>query len=142
MPIMMKKLAVPLLIIVALAVLAIWGARQQGSQQSAQPIACADPVTGCSFVHDGQPAHVRFSAQPQALKPFVLSLASPKLQKASVSFQMSGMNMGFNLYELRPGPGGRWAASVTLPVCTVNRADWIAELNLDGRLYVLAFTTR
>jgi hypothetical protein len=72
----------------------------------------------------------------------VLSIASPGLQQASASFQMVGMDMGFNRYDLRTGADGRWSVSVTLPVCTVNRADWTAELNLDGELYVLAFTTR
>lgn len=141
MTIMKKPLAIPLLIIVALAALAIWGARQKAPQKMAQPILCADPVAGCSFVHNGAPAHLRFSMPPEALRPFVLSLSSPNLQKASVSFQMSGMNMGFNLYELRPASKGRWAANITLPVCTVSRVDWTAELNLDGQLYVLTFST-
>jgi hypothetical protein len=139
----MKRLAIPLLVIIALAALAIWGARQQStSPQAAQVIVCADPVAGCTFLHQGLPAHLQFSTQPEALRPFVLSLASPGLHKASVSFQMSGMNMGFNLYDLRPAPDGRWAANITLPVCTVSRVDWIAELNLDGQLYTLAFATR
>ena len=138
----LKRFAIPVLIIIALAALAIWGARQQAPQQAAQPIVCADPVAGCTFMHNGAPAQLRFSVQPEALKPFVLSLESPTLRKASVSFQMTGMNMGFNLYELRPGPEGRWAATITLPVCTVSRVDWIAELNLDGQLYVLGFATR
>jgi hypothetical protein len=137
-----RQHAVPVLIIVALAALAIWGARQQSSPQTAQPIVCADPVAGCTFLHKGLPAYLQFSAQPEALRPFVLSLAHPNLQKASVSFQMSGMNMGFNLYELRPAADGRWTAKVTLPVCTVSRMDWIAELNLDGQFYTLTFTTR
>jgi hypothetical protein len=138
----MKRFVVPLLIIVALAALALWGAWQKAPKQVAQTIVCADPVAGCDFVHEGMPANLRFSTQPEALKPFVLSLASPNLRKASVSFQMSGMDMGFNLYALRRDQDGRWSASITLPVCTVSRVDWIAELDLDGRFYVLTFTTR
>jgi hypothetical protein len=137
-----KRFAVPLLILLALGALAIWGAWQRAPKQDAQPIVCADPVAGCTFEHRGMPATVRFSTQPQALRPFVVSLSSPNLHKATVSFQMSGMDMGFNLYELKPGRNGDWTTSVTLPVCTVNRVDWIAELNLDGELYVLTFTTR
>lgn len=138
----MKQLAVPVLIIAALAALAIWGALQKTPPQAAQPIVCIDPVAGCTFVHKGAPAQLRFSNQPEALRPFMLSLALPDLKKATVSFQMTGMNMGFNLYELRPAPDGSWTTSVTLPVCTVSRVDWIAELNLDGQLYSLTFTTR
>ena len=137
----MKRFAVPVLVIVALVTLAIWGARQNAPQQTAQPIVCADPVAGCTFMHNGLPARLQFSTQPEALRPFVFSLAHPNLHKASVSFQMSGMNMGFNLYELKPDRDGHWAASITLPVCTVSRVDWIAELNLDGQLYALSFAT-
>lgn len=138
----MKRIAIPLLVIVALAALAIWGVLQQSSPKAAQPIVCLDPVAGCTFVHKGMPANLRFSSQPEALRPFLFSLASPNLHTASVSFQMSGMNMGFNRYDLKLGSDGRWAASITLPVCTVSRVDWIAELNLDGQLYSLTFTTR
>jgi len=138
----LKRLIVPLLLIVALVVLALWGVLQQSRPQAAQTIACANPVAGCAFVHKGAPASLRFSAPPEALRPFMLSIASPNLSKASVSFRMSGMNMGFNRYDLQPGAGGRWAANITLPVCTASRADWIAELDLDGRLYRLSFTTR
>lgn len=138
----MKRLAIPLLIITALAALAIWGALQQSRPQTAQALVCPDPSAGCAFLHRGQPAHLQFSAQPEALKPFVLSLTSPGLHKASVSFRMAGMDMGFNRYHLRPETGGRQIADITLPVCTASRADWIAELDLDGRLYRLSFTTR
>jgi hypothetical protein len=138
----MKRLIVPILIIVALAMLALWGAWQKAPKLEAQAIACADPVAGCAFMHDGMPATLRFSAQPEALKSFVLSIAGPNLRKASASFQMVGMDMGFNRYDLRRDAEGNWTAQVTLPVCTVSRVDWVAELTLDGRLYTLPFNTR
>lgn len=138
----MKRLIAPTLVIVALASLALWGAWQKASRQEAQIIACADPVSGCSFMHDGLPATLRFSVQPEALKPFELSIAGTSLRKAAVSFQMVGMDMGFNRYDLRRDAAGNWIAQVTLPVCTVSRVDWIAELTLDDRLYTLAFNTR
>ncbi len=139
----MKRFAIPALIIAALAALAIWGTRLKAPPPAAQPIICADPVLqGCAFLHKGMPAQLRFSMQPEALKPFVLSLSGARINKASVSFQMVGMDMGFNRYDLRPAADGRWTTSVTLPVCTVSRADWTAELDLDGEHYVLTFTTR
>ena len=138
----MKRLIVPVLIILALAMLAIWGAWQKAPRQTAQAIACDDPVAGCAFMRDGVPASLRFSAQPEALRPFVLSIDAPGLRKVSVSFRMAGMDMGFNRYELKFASEGRWAAAVTLPVCTASRVDWIAELDLDGRLYTLAFSAR
>jgi hypothetical protein len=138
----MKRLLVPVLIILALSMLALWGVWQKAPKAPAQTIACESPPAGCSFMHEGMPATLRFSTPPEALKPFVLSISVPGLRKASASFQMVGMDMGFNRYDLRQDAAGNWTASVTLPVCTVNRADWVAELNLDGRLYVLSFNTR
>ncbi|MEW6132717.1 MAG: hypothetical protein AB1591_06050 [Pseudomonadota bacterium] len=138
----MKRLAVPILIIVALAGLALWGAWQKQPSQQAQAISCPDPTAGCVFMFEGLPATLRFSAPPEALKPFTLSIASPRLSKASVSFQMVGMDMGFNRYDLRQDAEGNWSARVTLPVCTVSRVDWVAELTLDGQPYTLAFNTR
>lgn len=138
----MKQLAVPILILLALAALAIWGARQQAAPAQAVQIQCANPVAGCAFMHGGIPAQLRFSAQPETLKPFSINLAHPALQKASASFQMRDMNMGFNRYDFKPLGQGAWQANVTLPVCTASRVDWIAELELDGKLYRTTFTTR
>lgn len=137
-----KQLAIPLLVITALAALAVWGALQQSRPQTAQTIICPDPLAGCTFLHKNAPVRLQFSARPEALKPFALSLTSPALRKASVSFQMSGMDMGFNRYNLLPETGALWTANIRLPVCTASRADWIAELDLDGRLYRLSFAAR
>ena len=139
---MVKKLAIPALILAALAGLAIWGALQKTRPDSVQSIACINPVAGCIFVHLGTPAHIRFSVTPETMKPFVITLSHPALRKASASFQMIGMDMGFNRYDLKRGPNDDWTARVTLPVCTASRADWIMELNLDGQFYSLPFTTR
>jgi hypothetical protein len=138
----MKQLAAPILILLALAALAIWGARQQAQPQQMQEIRCADPVSGCAFMHNGAATQLRFSVQPQALNPFSITIAHPALRKASASFQMANMNMGFNRYDFKPQGKGLWIASVTLPVCTASRVDWVAELELDGRFYRMTFTTR
>ncbi|KAB2311044.1 hypothetical protein F8A87_07865 [Betaproteobacteria bacterium SCN2] len=138
----MKRLFAPLLVIVALIGLALWGAWQKTPRGEVQAIPCENPMAGCAFLHEGLPATLRFSVQPEALKPFVLSIASPRLREASVSFQMVGMDMGFNRYDLRQDAEGNWSARVTLPVCTVSRVDWTAEITLDGRHYALAFDTR
>lgn len=138
----LKQLAAPILILLALATLAIWGARQQPPSGQGTEIHCADPVAGCSFLHQGMPAQLRFSNQPETLKPFRIYLAHPQVNKASASFQMADMNMGFNRYDFKPQGKGQWLATVTLPVCTASRVDWIAELELDGKLYRMTFITR
>lgn len=138
----MKQLAAPILILLALAALAIWGARQQPQPGQGIEIHCADPVAGCTFLHGGIPAQLRFSAQPETLKAFSIHLTHPQIKKASASFQMANMNMGFNRYDFKPQRSGQWLATVTLPVCTASRVDWIAEFELDGKLYRMAFITQ
>jgi hypothetical protein len=137
-----KPLVVPLLVLVALAGLAIWGALQKTPPAAAQPLPCADPVAGCNFTHRGLPARVRFSATPETMKAFILTVSHPALQRASASFQMVGMDMGFNRYDLKRGADGNWTARVVLPVCTASRADWVVELKLDDAFYSLPFTSR
>lgn len=138
----MKQLAVPILVLIALAALAIWGARQQTQPGQVAEIRCANPVAGCAFMHNGARAQLHFSIQPETLKPFSIRLAHPFVEKASASFQMADMNMGFNRYDFKPQGKGEWIATVTLPVCTASRVDWIAELELDGRFYRMTFATR
>jgi hypothetical protein len=138
----MKQLAAPMLVLLALTALAIWGARQQTPPEQVTEIRCADPVAGCAFMHNGTPAQLHFSAQPEVLRPFSITLVHPSVQKASASFQMASMNMGFNRYDFRAQGKGEWIANVTLPVCTAGRVDWIAELVLDGRFYRMTFATR
>lgn len=137
-----KRLAVPALVLAALAGLAIWGALQKSRPEQFQPISCINPVAGCTFIHHGMPARISFSSVPETLKPFQLTLSHPEVKKVSVSFQMAGMDMGFNRYDLKQSQTGNWTARIMLPVCTASRADWIAELQLDEKFYSLFFTTR
>lgn len=138
---MIKRFAVPVLVLLALAGLAIWGAMQQAAPEDIQPIPCTHPVSGCTFMHRNAPAQIRFSVAPEPLKPFVVTISHPTLSKASVSFQMAGMDMGFNRYDFRKNQQGVWSASITLPVCVSGRVDWISEFQLDDRFYSLAFVT-
>jgi hypothetical protein len=133
---LIKRFAVPAVILLALAALAIWGMRQKASPEKPQPI------TGCSFVHHNAPAQLRFSSAPEPLKPFLITLSHPSLNKASISFRMVGMDMGFNRYDFRRGADGLWTARIVLPVCTSGRVDWISEIQLDDRFYSLKFTLK
>ena len=103
--------------------------------------ALLDKPAGCAFSHHGATIKVRFSTQPVPLERFELTVTAPNATKISAEFQMVGMDMGFNRYDFRPQGAGIWQAAVTLPVCTVNRVDWIAELDLDGKLYQIRFVT-
>jgi hypothetical protein len=137
----MKRVLVPLLLVVALAAIAVAGYWLKRPAESVV-VACPDPLAGCSFSHRGAPVSVRFSMQPVPLESFVLSVTAPNAAKVSAEFQMVGMDMGFNRYDLRPSPDGAFVSKITLPVCVSGRRDWMLYLDLDGSRYALPFSSR
>lgn len=139
----MKPWLPPLLVIGALAGLALWAKQRQAEPSEVQVIPCVYPVTGCAFVHHGQPSRLRFSVVPRPLVAFDIELRAPAAAKASVQFQMSGMQMGLNRYEMKAQSAGLFKASaILLPVCTQARTDWLALFTLDDTSYQVSFQTR
>ncbi len=137
----MKRVLLPLLLVgvlIAIAVAGYWLKRPA----EAQAVACADPLAGCLLVHRGTPVTVRFSAQPTPLEAFDLQIDAPGVSRISAAFQMNGMDMGFNRYDLRPAENEHFVAHVTLPVCVSGRHDWTLYLEVDGTHYALPFSTR
>ena len=137
----MKRLAAPILLVVALLAIALAGYWLKRPAE-ALAVACADPLAGCAFSHRGTPASVRFSTHPAPLEAFELKVAAPGAARVSAEFQMVGMDMGFNRYDLRPAGEGTFASKVTLPVCVSGRRDWVLYLDLDGTRYAVPFSTR
>ncbi|MHB0972874.1 MAG: hypothetical protein ACYC0P_01350 [Thiobacillus sp.] len=137
----MKRVALPLLLVVVLAAIAMAG-YWLNRPAASQAVACADPLAGCSFNRQGATVTVRFSARPTPLEAFELSVAAPGASRVSAEFQMNGMEMGFNRYDLHPAGNGTYASRVTLPVCVSGRRDWTLTLEIDGAHYALPFSTR
>jgi len=136
-----KRVAVPLLLVIALVAIAAagWWLKRPAE---AVALSCTDPLAGCSFSHRGATASVRFSVQPAPLEAFELSVRAAGASRISAEFQMVGMDMGFNRYDLRPTADGALASTVTLPVCVSGQRDWVLYLDLDGTRYALPFRTR
>lgn len=137
----MKRVLVPLLLVFALLAIAVAGYWLKRPAE-AQAVACHDPLAGCRFVHRSIPVIVRFSAQPAPLEAFDLRINAPGVNRISAAFQMNGMDMGFNRYDLHPAQNGHFVAHVTLPVCVSGRRDWTLFLEVDGQHYALPFSTR
>jgi len=137
----MKRVLAPLLLVVALVAIAVAGWWLKRPPE-AVAVRCADPLAGCSFSHRGATARVRFSIPPVPMEAFELTVIAPNAAKVSAEFQMVGMDMGFNRYDLRPAGGGAFASKVTLPVCISGRRDWLLYLDMDGSRYALPFSTR
>jgi uncharacterized membrane protein YjgN (DUF898 family) len=136
----MKRILPPLLLVVALVAIAVAGYSLKRPPK-AQAVACADPLAGCRFSHRGTSALLRFSVQPAPLAPFELSVRAPGATRVSAEFQMNGMEMGFNRYDLRPSDGV-FGSKVTLPMCVSGRRDWTLTLDIDGAHYALPFSTQ
>jgi len=136
----MRVLA-PLLLVIVLLAIAVAGYWLKRPPE-AVAVRCADPLAGCSFDHRGDTASMRFSVRPAPLEAFEIRVTAPGAARISAEFQMVGMDMGFNRYDLRPAADGVFVSKVTLPVCVSGRRDWRLYLDLDGTRYALPFSTQ
>ena len=137
----MKRVAVPLLLIGVLVAIAVAGYSLKRPAE-ALAVACVDPLAGCTFSHRGTPVKLIFLTPPTPLEAFDLSLSAPGASRISAEFQMNGMEMGFNRYDLRTTGNTMFSAKVTLPVCVSGRHDWTMYLDVDGTRYALPFRTQ
>jgi hypothetical protein len=109
------------------------------------PLQLAEPCdveAGC--VASAAEFGLRLSMGPdiRVLTPFPLSIevqGDQAVEAVTVAFDMQGMDMGVNRYQLISDGARRWLANVTLPVCGSGRSDWIAavELSTSQRRYVV-----
>ena len=74
---------------------------------------------------------LRLDASAQALKPFrvTVSVEGTVPDTVTADFNMPGMDMGRNRYQLERDGGGDWIANVILPVCASGRNDWRAVVS-------------
>jgi len=107
----------------------------------AQRINCADLVAGCTAATADGPVTLGVSEKIRPLKPFEIWVKPPKPGKVEADFSMVSMNMGYNLYTLRPGPDGTYRVTATLPFCISGRGDWVLTLRLPGAALEVPFTT-
>jgi len=99
-----------------------------------------DIQRGCRLVGKSITATVIFATDVRGLQPFpvkVLLDTTDEVESMTVAFSMQGMDMGWNRYSLSGDAMSAWNASVTLPVCSSGRMDWVADFDLlaAGRDY-------
>jgi hypothetical protein len=107
----------------------------------AQRIACADLVAGCIAQTPNGPVTVGISETIRPLHAFEIWVKPSKPGKIEAEFTMVDMNMGYNLYTLRPSPDGAYRVKATLPFCISGRADWILTLRLPDAAIEVPFST-
>lgn len=131
----------PVLVIALIAGVVVASRFLQPGSAPAQAVACADLGAGCTASLSGRRLELGVTGELKVLTPFEVWLKAPGAKVVQASFTMAGMDMGFNLYTLRPDPAGVFRARVTLPVCVTGRRDWIMTLTVDGRALAVPFVT-
>lgn len=121
-------LGLPLLIVAAAVV--VWR-----DAETPPPIAidlpCPAPAAGCAARIGDRSITVGLADKLKALQPFQVWVQAPGADKVQASFTMVDMNMGFNLYTLRPDKDGVFRAQVTLPACVSGRREWVMTVDID-----------
>ncbi|MGD2119254.1 MAG: hypothetical protein PVG66_12900 [Chromatiales bacterium] len=79
---------------------------------------------------------LRFSIEPrnfQALTPVTLQVrgGDVSLQRVSVEFEGLNMDMGYNLVRLESMADGGFQAIAMLPVCSLERMQWLVHLRVE-----------
>ena len=99
---------------------------------------CDAAITTCRVSAGDIVVSLSMGPDVRPLQPFLLNLniegGKVDAQSVVADFQMQEMEMGSNRYRLIEQPDG-WQATVTLPLCTASRMDWLAtiEFVLDGK---------
>lgn len=123
----------PLLVIALIGGVVGYQHLQKQSEVPAQVLSCTALAAGCEAMLGKEPVKVGITGEIKVLQPFEVWLqAATPLEKVQASFTMEGMDMGFNLYTLRPDPQGVYRARITLPVCVSGRRDWRMTLEILG----------
>jgi hypothetical protein len=128
------------LILLAMIGLVVW-LNTDRQTTTALAVACPDLTAGCRADLEGRAVRFGSDRRIKALAPFELWADAPGARKVAARFTMEGMDMGFNLYTLRPDAQGMFRAAVTLPVCVSGRRDWNLILEIDGRRLSVPFVT-
>lgn len=134
-----KKALAAALLLLLFAAAKLWALQWFAQQQPAagQSAAPCHPAAGCTLP-DGSRLYFRAVLK----EPFNIELRQVPagVDKASVSFAMRDMDMGFNRYDLQPRPDGSWRAeAVRLPLCTDQRRDYLADISIGGQTFQVAF---
>jgi hypothetical protein len=132
----------PVLVIVLIAGVVAASRLLQPEEAPAQVLSCPDLAVGCAATLAGDAVEVGIVGELKVLSPFEVWLKAPGAKTVQASFTMEGMDMGFNLYTLRPDAEGVFRARVTLPVCVTGRRDWRMNLKVDGRALSVPFVTQ
>lgn len=91
---------------------------------------CAPTGEVCTARADGIHLGFQFAGPVRGLQPVAVELVTTAdAVDVVVDFSMAGMDMGRNRYRLLQA-NGVWRGTVTLPVCSTSRTDWLATVQV------------
>lgn len=131
----------PMLVILLIAGVVLASRFLQPAPSAPVQVDCPNLAAGCSASLDGRRIALGVRGELKVLSPFEVWVEAAGAKSVQASFTMEGMDMGFNLYTLRPDPDSLFRARVTLPVCVSGRRDWVMTLHIDGRALLVPFVT-
>jgi hypothetical protein len=111
------------------------------SERAEVVLNCPDLRAGCRAMLGDRQVTVGIDGELKLLAPFELWVRTDGFEKRQASFTMEGMDMGFNLYTLRPDGQGAYRAKITLPMCVAGRNDWLLHVDLDMQRLTVPFVT-
>ncbi|MDD4882459.1 MAG: hypothetical protein PHX10_12845 [Gallionellaceae bacterium] len=132
----------PVLVILLIAGVVAASRFMQPREAPALALVCPNLQAGCAARLDGRAVELGVDGELKVLSPFEVWLKAPDAKTVQASFTMVGMDMGFNLYTLRPDASGAFRARITLPVCVSGRRDLVMTLRVDGKALTVPFVTQ
>jgi hypothetical protein len=131
----------PLAIIALIAGVVVLNTIYRPREVAEVVVNCADLNTGCRAMLGDRQVSLGIDGELKMLKPFEVWVRVEGIDKLQASFTMVGMDMGFNLYNLRPDGQGAYRAKITLPMCVTGRNDWRLHIDLDKQRLTIPFVT-
>lgn len=110
-----------------------------GTMQLSAPSACDPARQPCAAGDARLTVQLRLSGEVKPLQPFNVQVelageaAAAGVAKVSVRFDMVGMDMGLNRFNLNRQSGNVWQGQAMLPMCHHGRRDWRATVEIDGK---------
>ncbi len=136
-----KPWLAPLAIVVLIAGVVALSRIHKPDPAAEVTVRCADLRAGCKAMLADREVAFGVDGELKLLQPFELWVRAKGVEKAQASFTMEGMDMGFNLYTLRPDGKGAFRARITLPMCVTGRKDWSLHVDVDGGRLSVPFVT-
>lgn len=138
----MKALLLVLVIFIAAYLAGNWLKPSENKATNVVKYDCDPSLRVCETSDGGFKSRIWFEGEPSPLLPFNVVFESdrPAIESVQISFEMQGMDMGYNVHSLKQ-ENGKWFVSVILPVCSLSRNDWqlLVQISVAGKTVASEF---